>query len=301
MRNPRCSSSSDCERITKQQNGMKLDVTHRTTFHYSGPVRDSENILHLEPRDFRTQRTLRSLIRVVPATRLHRFHDLFRNITHQFALPQPHGRLVIESRIRVENSVAGITPEAFNVKYPEAFKHWASEETWQFMQESRHVSKHPDIWRAAIERIEDNPCIYDQALAIMDWIHREFTYAPGTTDVDTHLEEAFAQRRGVCQDYAHVMIGMCRSIGIPARYVSGYLYNGPKDHLIGDQASHAWVEIHLPHAGWVGYDPTNNTVVDERFVKIAVGRDYQDVSPIQGNYMGNAHCKLEVFVKVERV
>jgi transglutaminase-like putative cysteine protease len=301
MRRLRCSSNNDCQRITKHQTGMKLDVTHRTAFHYSGRVRESENTLHLEPRDFRTQRTLRSLIRVVPATRLLRFQDLFQNVTHQFELPQPHDRLVVESRIRVETTVIELSPEALQVKYPEAIRHWATEETWQFLQESRHVSKHPDIWRAALERIEDHPCIHDQALAIMDWIHREFTYAPGSTDVDTHLEQAFAQRRGVCQDYAHVMIGMCRSIGIPARYVSGYLYNGPRDHLIGNQASHAWVEIHLPHAGWVGYDPTNNTVADERFVKIAVGRDYQDVSPIQGSYMGSAHCRLEVRVKVERI
>jgi len=280
---------------------MKLDVTHRTTFHYSGPVRDSENTLHLEPRDFRTQRTLRTLIRVVPATRLTRFTDLFQNIAHRFELPQAHDRLVVESRMRVENTTVEIPEEARRVKYPEAFRHWNSEETWQFLQESRHVSKHPDIWKAAIERIEDNPCIHDQALAIMDWIHREFTYAPGVTDVDTHLEEAFALRRGVCQDYAHVMIGMCRSIGIPARYVSGYLYNGPRDHLIGTQASHAWVEIHLPHAGWVGYDPTNNTLADERFVKVAVGRDYQDVSPIQGGYVGAARCRLDVLVRVEKV
>ncbi len=279
---------------------MKLDVIHRTTFFYSGPVRDSENTLRLEPRDFRTQRTLRSIIRVLPATRLHRFTDLFQNITHRFELPRPHERLVVESRVRVENFHSDIPSEALTVKYPEAFRIWANEECWEYLQESRHVSKHPDIWRAAIERIEDSPCIHDQALAIMGWVHNEFTYAPGSTSVETHLEEAFAQRRGVCQDYAHVMLGMCRSIGIPARYVSGYLYNGPSDHLIGDQASHAWVEIHLPHAGWVGYDPTNNTVADERFVKIAVGRDYHDVSPIQGGYFGNAQCRLEVHVRVAR-
>lgn len=280
---------------------MKLDVTHRTTFHYTGQVRASENTLHLEPRDFRDQRTLRALIRVIPATRLFRFNDLFGNVSHRFELPKPHDRLVVESRIRVENSRPPLSEEARNVRYPEALSHWSSEETWPFLQESRHISKHPDIWRAAIEQIDDHPQIHDQAMAIMNWIHSEFNYAPGTTDVDTHLEQAFAQRRGVCQDYAHVMIGMCRSIGIPARYVSGYLYNGLRDHLIGDQASHAWVEIYLPHAGWIGYDPTNNTVVDDRFVKIAIGRDYQDVSPIQGSYLGHAHCRLEVMVKVEQV
>lgn len=280
---------------------MKLDVTHRTTFHYSAPVRGSENTLHLEPREFATQRTVRSLIRVIPATRLFRFHDLFQNVTHRFELPFPHERLMVESRLRVENTAKVIPSETYDVDYPRALPSWSDEEIWQFLQESRLISKHPEIWKAAIRQIENHPRIYDQVLAIMAWIHHEFTYAPGTTSVDTHMKQAFQQRRGVCQDYAHVMIGMCRSIGIPARYVSGYLYNGPRDHLIGDQASHAWVEIHLPYAGWVGFDPTNNTIADERFVKVAIGRDYDDVSPIQGSYLGTAHCRLGVTVKVERV
>jgi len=278
---------------------MKLTVTHRTTFRYSAPVRESVNTVHLEPRDFRTQRTLRSLIRVIPPTRMVRFSDLFQNVAHHFELPKPHDRLVIESRIRVENFALSMPDEARSITYPDAIRHWNSEEAWTYLQESRHVSKHPDIWRAAIDLIHDRPCIHDQALAIMDWIHNAFEYAPGATRVDTHLEEAFAMRRGVCQDYAHVMLGMCRAIGLPARYVSGYIYNGPRDHLIGDQASHAWAEVFLPHVGWVGYDPTNNTIADQRFVKIAVGRDYQDVAPIQGSYIGNAHARLEVLVRVD--
>lgn len=278
---------------------MKLAVTHRTTFHYSAPVRESVNTVHLEPRDFRTQRTLRSLIRVIPPPRLHRFTDLFQNVAHHFELPRPHDRLVIESQLRVENVADEIPEHALAITYPEALPHWNFEEAWTYLQESRHVSKHPDIWRAAIDLIQDRPRIHEQAVAVMSWIHENFQYTPGATRVDTHLEEAFALRLGVCQDYAHVMIGMCRCLGLPARYVSGYIYNGPSGHLIGDQASHAWAEVLLPHVGWVGYDPTNNTVVDQRFVKIAVGRDYQDVAPIQGSYTGSAHARLEVVVRVD--
>jgi len=91
------------------------------------------------------------------------------------------------------------------------------------------------------------------------------------------------------------------AIGVPARYASGYLYNGPRDSLVGAQASHAWCEVYLPHAGWIGFDPTNNTLADERYVKVAVGRDYEDVAPVEGSYLGTGHCRLEIKVDVERL
>jgi transglutaminase-like putative cysteine protease len=115
------------------------------------------------------------------------------------------------------------------------------------------------------------------------------------------MEEAFALKMGVCQDFTHVMIGMCRAIGIPARYVSGYLYSGSHGSLVGAQASHAWCEVYLPHGGWVGFDPTNATLADSRYVKVAVGRDYDDVTPIQGTYHGSGHNWMEVSVMVERI
>jgi len=281
---------------------MKLAVIHRTTFRYNNPVRDSENVLHLEPREFRTQRTLSALIRVLPPTRLKRFVDLFQNVTHRFELPAPHRKLEIESRIRVENVPSEVTAEARQLTFPEALEVWVGDdEIRPFLQDSRWVSRHPEIWRAAIDLIAGRPAIYDQACGIMNWIHENFQYQAGVTDVETHIEKAFELRRGVCQDYAHVMIGMCREVGLPARYVSGYLYNGPMDHLIGNQASHAWVEVNIPMVGWVGFDPTNNTLVDQRFVKVAVGRDYSDVAPIQGVYMGGGQCQLEVHVVVKKV
>ena len=105
----------------------------------------------------------------------------------------------------------------------------------------------------------------------------------------------------MCQYSTHTLLGLCRSLGVPARYASGYLYNGPKDSLVGAQASHAWCEVYLPGAGWIGFDPTNNTLADDRYVKIAVGRDYDDVAPVVGSYQGTAHCRLEVRVEVEKL
>lgn len=281
--------------------GMKLSVTHRTVFNYASPVTESVNTLHLEPRTFPYQKTLGALIRVIPATRVRRFTDLFQNITHHFELPAPHPRLEIESRIKVHNLPLDISAASKAAPLGQYIDPSIREQTWLFLQESRSVSKTPEIWRQALDITGGIPAIYDQALALMDWIHREFRYEPGATDVSTHLEEAFALRRGVCQDFTHVMLDLCRSVGIPARYASGYLYNGPRDSLVGAQASHAWCEVFLPQAGWIGFDPTNNNLADDRYVKVAVGRDYEDVAPVRGNYRGTGHCRMEVQVIVDKL
>jgi transglutaminase-like putative cysteine protease len=281
--------------------GTKLSIYHRTSFHYGLPVTESVNTLHLEPRTFPFQKTLSGLVRVLPATRLRRFTDLFQNITHHFELTKPHSRLEIESRIKVHNlplEVPAASRSATSADYHDSS---IRERIWPFLQESRRVSRHPEIWRMALDLTDDSNSIYHKTMALMQWIHSEFRYETGTTDVSTHLEEAFELRRGVCQDFTHVLIGLCRAIGIPARYASGYLYNGPRDTLIGSQASHAWAEIYLPHAGWIGFDPTNNTLADERYAKVAVGRDYEDVAPVRGTYYGTAHCDMAIEVVVEKL
>lgn len=274
---------------------------HRTTFHYGAPVRDSVNTLRLEPRTFPYQKTISSLVRVLPATRLRRFTDLFQNVTHHFELPEPHSKLEIESRIRVHNLPLAIPEESFTATSEQYRESTIHERIWPYLHESPRVSRSAEVWRHALDVTAGLVSIHDQARAIMEWIHREFRYQPGATGVKANLEESFALRCGVCQDFTHVMLGMCRALGIPARYASGYLYNGPKDTLVGAQASHAWCEVYLPAAGWIGFDPTNDTLADERYVKIAVGRDYEDVAPVEGSYKGTGHCRLEIQVEVEKL
>lgn len=281
--------------------GMKLAVFHRTAFYYGSPVTNSINTLHLEPRTFPYQKTLSALIRVVPATRVKRFTDLFQNITHHFELLGPHERLEIESRIRVHNLPLDISARSREATWEGFGDPSIREQIWPYLQDSRWVSRHPEVWREALDITYGIPSVFGQATALMQWIFREFRYEPGVTNVNTHLEEAFRMRHGVCQDFTHVLLGLCRSIGIPARYASGYLYNGPRDTLVGAQASHAWAEIYLPAAGWIGFDPTNNTLADERYVKISVGRDYEDVAPVRGSYQGTGHCRMEVHVEVEKI
>ena len=261
----------------------------------------SLNTLHLEPRTFPYQKTLSAMIRVIPATRLRRFSDLFQNVTHHFELPEPHVKLEVESRIRVHNLPLDISDTSRAATLDGYRDSTVRERIWPYLQESNRVSKFPGVWRESIDVTRGIPSVYGQACAIMEWIHREFRYEPGATAVTTHLVETFAMRRGVCQDFTHVMLGMCRGIGVAARYASGYLYNGPRDSLVGAQASHAWCEVYLPESGWIGFDPTNNTLADERYVKLAIGRDYDDVAPIVGSYRGSGHCRMEVLVEVSKI
>lgn len=281
--------------------GTRLSVRHRTVFHYAAPVTRSENLLHLEPRTFPCQKTLHAIIRVLPATRLRRFTDLFQNITHHFELPEAHARLEIESKISVHNLPLEIRQVSLGATVDDYRDPTLRERVWPYLHSTPRVPKSPEVWRQAVDLVHGCDSVHGRAMALMEWIHREFRYDGGATGVHTGTLEAFALRRGVCQDFTHVMLGLCRSVGVAARYASGYLYNGPRDTLVGAQASHAWCEVYLPGTGWIGYDPTNDTLADERYVKIAVGRDYDDVAPVAGTYRGTAHCRMEVEVEVERL
>ncbi len=280
--------------------GSILSVSHRTTFHYAEPVTQSVNTLHLVPRTFPYQKTIASSVRVTPVAGVRKFTDLFQNITHHFELPAAHSELEIASMIKVHNLPLEISAASRDVGLDGYADASVKEVVWPYLQDSRWVSRHPDVWRQAVDIARSARSVFAQAGAMMSWIHEEFRYEPGSTNVSTHLEETFAMRCGVCQDFTHVMLGLCRSVGISARYASGYLYNGPADTLVGAQASHAWAEVYLPGAGWIGFDPTNNNLADERYVKVAVGRDYDDVSPVRGSYLGTGHCRMEVLVEVEK-
>ncbi len=281
--------------------GTKLQVTHSTLFEYAAPVIESVNTLHLEPRTFPFQRTISATIRVMPPTRMRRFCDLFQNITHHFEIVKPHTRLEVQSRLRVHNLPLAIPDRSREATKKDLADSSTRERTWQFLHDSNLIVHHSALWHAAVDLSEGKQSIHEQAEAFMHWIHQNFHYQPGATMVNTSLAQSFDLRAGVCQDFTHVMVAMCRSVGLPSRYASGYLYNGPSDLLVGAQASHAWCEVYLPHVGWIGYDPTNGTLADERYVKVAIGRDYDDVAPVKGAYRGTAHCMMSVKVSVEKV
>lgn len=287
--------------IDREPGGTKFSVRHRTEFEYSAWIIGNANTLHLEPREFLFQKTLGCVIRVLPATRLVRFSDLFGNVTQVYEIAVQHRRMVVESLLKVSNLPLEISNKGYSGGMEFFDNPEIRDRCREYLQESRWVSMQPDIWRQAVDVTHSENAVFEKAAAIMRWINTEFSYEAGVTDSKTHLEQAFTLRKGVCQDFAHVMLGMCRSLGIPARYASGYIYTGEGNDLVGAQASHAWCEVCLPGDGWIGFDPTNAVLADDRYIKIAVGRDYEDVAPIHGSFKGSAECHMNVEVVVKRL
>ena len=279
---------------------MKLHVTHRTRYTYASPVRESFNEVRLKPVTNEHQVCEAFLLKVLPAAKLAHYSDFHANIIHFFELPSPHTTLLVESKAKVITLPIAADPAASPVPMARLPECRRMERCFDFLQESTHVEGNPEAWRLAIDVTTGTPDIWQAACAIMGHIHSNFAYTPSVTSVHTHMRDVLGDRRGVCQDFAHVMIGLCRAIQIPALYVSGYLYNGPRDHLLGSQASHAWCEVFVPGLGWCGLDPTNNQRTDERYIKLAVGRDYADVPPVRGHYKGVTDRNMEVEVHVER-
>ncbi|MBE2282217.1 MAG: transglutaminase family protein [Prosthecobacter sp.] len=280
---------------------MRFRVFHRTRYVYRAPVRDSYNELRLRPVTDDKSRLEFFLLNVNPPARLRHFRDNWLNYVHYFDIPEPHGDLTIEaqSTINTTNPYADSRPTG--VGFP-ALKTDLDDMVVPFLGGSRYVDISPEVWRLGIDIRDDREDVFETAEAVMHHIFEHWTYAPNTTSVTTHMNEVLNSKNGVCQDFAHLMIGICRSLGIPARYVSGYLYNGPDSHLRGAQASHAWVEVHVPGKGWYGLDPTNDTLADERHIKIATGRDYNDAAPITGHFDGppGATTALQVELEVRR-
>ena len=163
----------------------------------------------------------------------------------------------------------------------------------EFLGDSRFVDLAPETWRLAVEAAYGLTDTWQAALAIMRFVHGHLAYLSNSTNVHTHIRDVLRDRRGVCQDFAHVMVGLCRTLKIPALYVSGYLATEAAS------ATHAWTEVFIPCVGWRGLDPTHNRQTDAHYVKIAVGRDYADVPPVTGTYRGTIERKLEVEVKIE--
>jgi transglutaminase-like putative cysteine protease len=275
---------------------MKFEIVHRTIYLYASPVRDSFNEARLLPFSNELQTVDQFLLKVLPAARLQHHHDFYSNTIHHFEIAEPHVTLLIESHLRVTTRrPSWPAPDA--TLWPLARVGEAGREprVFDFLQHSHYVELSPEVWRLALDATVGLADTWQAALALMRFVYDHFKYESRSTSVHTHMRDVLVERRGVCQDFAHVLIGLCRSLKIPALYVSGYLATEIAS------ATHAWVEVLVPGTGWIGLDPTHNRPVDETYVKIAVGRDYNDVPPVAGNYKGTTERKLDVKVDIKRL
>ena len=282
---------------------MRLRLHHRTEYRYSEPVSNNANELRLQPPTTLWQSCESSFISVLPGVRLAHYEDLNVNVVHYFEISQPHSRLVIDSRATV-NTKCKVNFD----KLPYGFLHRDldccrnMEDCHPFLQNSYHVEVTPEIWRYALDIKGESEDVFQTSYTIMEHIFRNYQYQSGATNVSTHASEVLEGKKGVCQDFAHAMVALCRSLYIPARYVSGYFFDATRDHsLRGSEASHAWVEVYIDNFGWIGLDPTNNKVVDDTYIILARGRDYRDVAPVIGAYYGAGKSAMNVNVDVQRL
>lgn len=276
-------------------------VRHLTRTRYSTPVRENVTELRMQPRSEDGQRCLSFRLTTQPAARPTSFADHYGNIVHHFDIPAPHRVLAVTAEALVEITPAAALPAALS---PAAWRALDAAvrggEQWDFVNPSQFAQGSPMLDTLRVELGAQRAADPLTTLRRLNSaIFEAFSYAPQSTRVDSPIDEAIAARRGVCQDFAHIMIALVRSMGIPCRYVSGYLYHRREDHdRSSEDATHAWVEAWLPGPGWVGFDPTNNLLTGERHIRVAVGRDYADVPPNRGIFKGQAEERMRVGVRV---
>jgi transglutaminase-like putative cysteine protease len=275
---------------------MKYDIVHRTCYTYLSPARESFNDVRVEPPSIPEQTVEFFSLRVEPEVRLNRYTDFYSNLVHHFEIPAVHNSLLIESKVRVETHwpepLSEDAPLCPMAKLEDAA---SAERCFDFLQSSRYVELDVDVWRLAIDAMGETQDAWQAALTLMRFTYEYLKYLPNSTHVHTLVRDVISKRSGVCQDFAHFLIGLCRSVKIPARYVSGYLATETAS------ATHAWAEIYIPESGWRGLDPTHNQQVRETYVKIGHGRDYADVPPVSGSYHGTLERTMRVEVKVTEV
>jgi transglutaminase-like putative cysteine protease len=297
---------------------VRYRIDHETRYVYSSSVSTSQHVACLRPRELPWQHVGSHALTIDPSpSRVTHREDYFGNALDHFELLRPHRELLVSSRAIVDVQSRFATPPDVNLSPP-----WdapaatgappgAGGQTGagavltiddaQFAYGSPYVVIAPELERFARASFPPGRPVLAGAIDLMHRIHAEFRFDPSATTVTTPVTRVLAERHGVCQDFAHLQISCLRALGVPARYVSGYLLTDPpagQPRLIGADASHAWLSVRCPHHGWIDLDPTNDVIVDRRHVTIAWGRDYGDVSPLRGVLLGGAEHTLTVGVSV---
>jgi transglutaminase-like putative cysteine protease len=280
---------------------MFYSIRHVTRYRYDAPVRESVMQLYVQPKSDGAQRLQSFQVASNPRAGLQAYTDHFGNAVYHFDVPGVHQELTIEAEAEVEVQPVSTPPD------------WVDGSAWTTLASpqiqgdnfdwlsQRGISRATPALEAFLKerglQRGDDPMTALRRLTRV--VFDTFAYAPDATEVDSPIDVALESRKGVCQDFSHIMLATARLWGIPARYVSGYLFTKREagDRSAAD-ATHAWVEAFVPPCGWVGFDPTNNVLAGERHVRVAVGRDYDDVPPVRGVFKGPANSELAVAVSV---
>lgn len=280
---------------------MRYLTSHTTRYLYEGPVAQCVSEARLVPRELPNQRVLTSRVEVDPEpVVIDQRKDYFGNDVHAFSISRQHDRFTttstslveVDAPVQLSASIAWEQVRAQVAAYADADTLAA----YEFVFESPYVDVTRELADFARPLFAPGRPYLEAAGELSHRIHEEFTYLPKSTSIDMPLQEVFRGRHGVCQDFAHVMIGALRALRLPARYVSGYLRSGVEYQ--GSEASHAWVAVFVPGSGWANFDPTNDVIPSQGHVTLAWGRDYGDVTPVKGVALGGGRHTIEVEVRV---
>jgi transglutaminase-like putative cysteine protease len=282
---------------------MYYSIRHITRFRYSAPVRESVMELRMQPRSEGPQALRSFQIATNPRAQLYAYTDHLGNAVYHFNVLRAHQELRIETQSVVEMAAPSPPPDTADPLEWQRYNNYnLTDEHFDLLEPSKFAYDSGALSQFVVEhqlaRPEGDPLSALKHLS--KTIYDAFDYEVGITDAYSPIDVALKEGRGVCQDFAHIMIAVARNWGIPARYVSGYLHHHRKNQdRSGEDATHAWVEAYLPSLGWIGLDPTNNIMAGERHIRAAVGRDYADVPPTRGTYKGNAESELAIAVSVQ--
>jgi transglutaminase-like putative cysteine protease len=284
---------------------QRYDVTYRTTIHYDDVVRASQNELRACPASDAHQQLVSYRVATHPAARVLSYQDYFGTRVDAFGIREPHVALELVAEASVETlprPLVAVSPRRSDIE-ASAFR----DELVEYLGPSEHARGDADV-QAAAERLADitGDDVVGIVLAIHRFVHTSLRYVPGATYIGVDVNEVLAKGQGVCQDYAHLAVAMCRAIGIPARYVSGYFFAASEQtgaEVQGDEVTvqtHAWFEAAIPGWGWMALDPTNALQVGQRHIAIGHGRDYDDVPPLRGIFTGGGRPNTDASVEIRR-
>ena len=285
----------------------RYHLLHATEFRYDGPVSESYNEVRLRPLHDDTQSCLSFRLMTDPDSRGTSYRDAFGNWVHQFNILREHQYLKIEAEsVVLAHEAPGPPANSLLLSELDSHREQLEEEFLDFIAPTGyvpHVAKLDELIAAARQSCDGSISGFVQAAS--DLIHGRFEYVKGATHVNSSIEDSLSLGAGVCQDFAHLLLGVVRKQGLPARYVSGYLVpertvspDAKLQEVIGGYASHAWAEVYLPVSGWIGLDPTLGKPLGLQHVRVAYGRDYGDVAPVRGVYKGHAGQRLSVDVRL---
>ena len=295
---------------------MIYEIFHETKFDYASIVTFSHNIAKLKPKNYCRQLLLSHKIRIDPKPyEVSEFVDYFENSNNFMLIREAHKSLTVTATSKVERVeeeinkyINDLITSTITVKQTKELVASSNKEhilAKQYLFETDSIPiASKEIINYALESFQDDRILYEAAVEFMGRIFKEFKFVAGFSDITTPIEEIFKEKKGVCQDFAQFAISALRSIGIPTKYVSGYIQTYPKEgeeKLFGADASHAWFSIYIPGFGWADFDPTNNKIPNEEYIILGYGRDYLDIAPLKGVVQSSGNSKLSVKVNVKRL